>query len=100
MKQDELLADLATLQATQEQTKAVLDKVMNEVSELITALANTNNELSPAVSDAVNKLIVTSSTVLSTAQALDTMNPDKPAEPITTIEEAKPAEDLSGASPS
>ena len=93
MKQDELLKKLEELQATQDQTKATLDKVMGEVGALITALANTSNELSPAVAEAVDKLIASSSTVLSTAQALDTMNPD-------TVEETKPTEDLSGASPS
>jgi uncharacterized protein YoxC len=98
MNQEELLAKLKALQDTQDQTKSTLDKVMGEVGVLITALANTNNDLSPAVADAVNKLIATSSTVLSTAQALDTMNPDEPVEPIT--EETGTIEDLSGASPS
>lgn len=93
MKQDELLKKLEELQATQDQTKATLDKVMDEVGALITALANTSNELSPAVAEAVDKLIASSSTVLSTAQALDTMNPD-------AVDETKPAEDLSGGSPS
>jgi len=93
MKQDELLKKLEELQATQDQTKATLDKVMDEVGALITALANTNNELSSAVAEAVDKLIASSSTVLSTAQALDTMNPD-------AVDETKPAEDLSGGSPS
>jgi ABC-type transporter Mla subunit MlaD len=87
MNQKQLEEALATVQSNQEATQATLDKVMTEVQSLITALANTNNELDPAVSAAVDKLIATSGTVLNTAQALDTMNPDK-------------VEDLSGGSPS
>lgn len=101
MKQDELLAKLEELQATQEQTKTALDKVMGEVSTLVTALANTNNDLSPEVSAAVEKLIATSSANLSAAQALDALNPDAVVEPAPTpAVEPIPAEDLSGASPS
>lgn len=101
MNQEQLLKDLETLQATQDQVKATLDKVMTEVSTLITALANTSNELSPEVTAAVDKLIATSGTVLSTAQTLDSMNADKVEEVVTTEEPAPVAIDnLSGASPS
>lgn len=94
MNQEQLKAALAEVQANQETTKATLDKVLVEVGTLVTALANTNNELSPEVDAAVQKLITTSSELAGTAKQLDDLNPDAP------VPETTEPVDLSGASPS
>lgn len=94
MNQEQLKAALAEVQVNQEATKTTLDKVLIEVGTLVTALANTNNELSPEVDAAVQKLIATSSELAGTAKQLDDLNPDAP------VTESINSVDLSGASPS
>ena len=94
MNQEQLKAALAEVQANQEATKATLDKVLVEVGALVTALANTSNELSPEVDAAVQKLIAISSELAGTAKQLDDLSPDAP------VTETTNPVDLSGASPS
>jgi len=96
MNQEQLKAALAEVQANQEATKATLDKVLVEVGTLVTALANTSNDLSPEVDAAVQKLIAISGELAGTAKRLDDLNPDT----TTTSTEVTNPENLSGASPS
>lgn len=76
MNQEELKAALEQVEANQEATQATLVKVVTEVQELLTVLANSVNTLDPSVEAAVNKLIVSSGANSELAIQLDGLNPD------------------------